>query len=232
MPVVACPQCGTKLDAPDSVLGKEVVCGQCGNRFVAAVAEPPGAEPSPAAAPEPPMPVWPEPAPPDEPPAAAPPAPPVPMAAQPPPVGYTPPPEPGAPPPGAPPTPGPVASGIPPLPPPGRPAYGPGFTPPPSPYGGPQKPSGNATAALTLGIVSLVGGCCCWPAGLICSILAIVFASKAMSEIASGVADPASAGKANAGRICGIISLILCAISVIYWIIRIGSGKGPFEVDF
>ena len=49
MPVIACPRCGTRLDAPEDFLGREVLCGQCKTKFVA------GAEgPAPAAALEPP----------------------------------------------------------------------------------------------------------------------------------------------------------------------------------
>jgi hypothetical protein len=35
MAVVTCPHCGTPLDAPDSLLGRQVVCGRCNNVFVA-----------------------------------------------------------------------------------------------------------------------------------------------------------------------------------------------------
>jgi len=35
MPVSACPHCGARLNTPPSVLGKEVVCSQCHQRFTA-----------------------------------------------------------------------------------------------------------------------------------------------------------------------------------------------------
>jgi len=192
MPVVACPQCGTKLDAPESVLGKEVVCGQCSSRFIAAAFAPAPSEPAAPSAE----------APPQQQPAA--------------------------------PTPPPAAGGPampPPIPP--QPGYAPPYAPQ-GPYAPPPLPSGNATAGLVLGIISIIAGvfCCCpiMPlAGLICSVLAIVFGGKGLSDIASGVADPASAGRASAGRICGIIGLILGAISLILGIVQIASSPSPFR---
>ena len=200
MPVVACPQCGTKLDAPQSVLGKEVVCGQCSSRFIAAAFEPPSPAPTPAPG---------EPAVPSGPPAA---------------------PGPG---PSAPPPPPP---GMPPPVPPAMP-YGQGYTTPPGLYPPPPQPSGNATAALVLGIVSIVASIfCCCPVlpliGLVCSILALVFAGKAVGDIAVGTADPGSAGRANAGRVCGIIGLILALISLVVSIVSIASNGSPFRHNF
>ena len=52
MPIIACPNCGTKLNGPDSVLGKEVICGQCHQRFIAAAEAPFGSR---YARPEPPQ---------------------------------------------------------------------------------------------------------------------------------------------------------------------------------
>jgi len=58
MPIIACPQCGTQLEAPDTVLGQEVVCGQCRQRFIAAAA-PGGDTPAAPAAPAPQQPAGP-----------------------------------------------------------------------------------------------------------------------------------------------------------------------------
>jgi len=45
MPVIACPRCGTQLNAPEELLGQEVLCGQCKTKFIAGA--PPAAEPPP-----------------------------------------------------------------------------------------------------------------------------------------------------------------------------------------
>jgi hypothetical protein len=97
-------------------------------------------------------------------------------------------------------------------------------------------PASGATAALVLGIISIVGSCCCWGiVGLICGSLAIVFGNKAMKEIDSGWAAPSDRGKAGAGRICGIIGLIisiLVLILSIFWFAADGGhwnrGNSPF----
>ena len=51
MLVIACPHCRTKLEGRDAVLGKEVICGQCHKRFIAAAMIPFGSQ---HARPEPP----------------------------------------------------------------------------------------------------------------------------------------------------------------------------------
>jgi len=111
----------------------------------------------------------------------------------------------------------------------------PAVPPPPGAFGTPdtqpemQKPSGSATAALTLGIISLVGGgCCCSLIGLVCGILGIVFGNRGLADIEAGLADPASAGRARAGKICGIIGLILSILRGIYEVIVLSRGGGPF----
>jgi hypothetical protein len=77
---------------------------------------------------------------------------------------------------------------------------------------------------MILGIASLVPGCCCWPAGLICAILAIVYAGWTARDIAAGLIDPAAAGKATAGKICGIIGLVLAVLGVIWMIFSLATG--------
>ncbi len=87
---------------------------------------------------------------------------------------------------------------------------------------------------MVLGIISIVSGvfscCCLGPVSIICAILAINFGGKAMREIDAGLADPADRGKANAGRICGIIGLVLGILGTIWIVISIASGG--FESDF
>jgi len=192
MPIIACPHCGTRLEAPQNVLGRQVVCGKCSQRFVAAAPPAEGPAPSaggPAAGAAAAGATFPPP-----PPSVPPPPPPAPQAFRPPP------PPPTAPWPYAPP--GPM----------------------PSPYGPYAKPPGTATAAMVLGILSLAPGCCCWPAGLICAILAIVYAGWTTRDIAAGLMDPALAAKASAGRICGIVGLGLAILGVIWMIFNLATG--------
>ena len=80
-----------------------------------------------------------------------------------------------------------------------------------------EQKNGKATAALVLGIISLIG--ICIPiAGIICGIIAIVLAVLAKKE---GSTD----GKQKAGMILGIIGIV---ISIIMWnvnaVILAGSG--------
>jgi hypothetical protein len=194
MPIIACPHGGTRLNAPDGILGREVVCGRCQKAFLAA------AEP------------------------AAPVAPPGPAVPPPPPAGGAGPADVAGgasptPPPAAPSAPLPAPGGFV-APPPVPPPPAPGFPPPPLPPPGfapqDQRTSGFAIAALVLGICSIV---LCWCYGvpsLICGILALVFHSNAMRDIATGSASPNSAGMARAGRITGLIGLVL---SVGLWVV-------------
>lgn len=45
MAVVTCPRCGARLQAPESILGKRVTCGQCKHEFIAS-GQVPGPVPS------------------------------------------------------------------------------------------------------------------------------------------------------------------------------------------
>jgi hypothetical protein len=268
MPVIACPHCGTKLNGPDSVLGKEVVCGQCRQRFIAAEEQPFGSQhakpaqpqepqdsgldstesltqtpvptsaPSPAPQPEPQEPPsQPEPREPHQPAQSQEPKPPEPSASPPraPKPSWAPLPSAGGPPP-PPQSPPPLdGSRTPPPPPPPVSPYG----PPPvgdGPYvqAGMLPPASGAGAAMVLGIISIVSGmfscCCLGPVSIICGILAINFGGKAMREIDGGLADPADRGKANAGRICGIIGLVLGILGTLWIVGSIASGG--IESDF
>ena len=55
---------------------------------------------------------------------------------------------------------------------------------------------------LVLGILSIV---CC----LICGIIAWVMANKDLKEMAAGRMDPAGRGLTNAGKICGIVGIVV-----------------------
>ena len=83
-----------------------------------------------------------------------------------------------------------------------------------------EQKNGKATAALVLGIISLLG--ICIPiAGIICGIIAIVLAVLAKKE---GSTD----GKQKAGMILGIIGIV---ISIVMWIVNavILAGSGILD---
>ncbi|WP_303129821.1 DUF4190 domain-containing protein [uncultured Ruminococcus sp.] len=83
-----------------------------------------------------------------------------------------------------------------------------------------EQKNGKATAALVLGIISLIG--ICIPiAGIICGIIAIILAVMAKKE---GSTD----GKQKAGMILGIIGIV---ISIIMWIVNavILAGSGILD---
>lgn len=191
MPVIACPHCSTRLEAPESVLGREVVCGRCKRNFMAVAAATVAPQQPAATAGEA------EPSPANE-------------------VGQA--------------DVNPYDTGMgaaagnepPPTPPP----------PAPSPFGaapmagvgpGMQGPiSGNATASMVLGIssiaVSVLGMCCCGPVGVLsvaAGIVAVILARRVDDELASGRTGPASEPRAKAGKICGIIGIVLGGLALV-----------------
>jgi hypothetical protein len=174
MPVITCPNCGTQLNAPDSLLGQQVTCGKCRCLFVAQSQMPPSAQSGEAQTQGLP----------GTPPAGegqasipsqAPPMPPPPMVTPPPPVGQA-----------------------------GYQQVTAGYYQP-----APLATSGYAVASLVLGIASLVTLLFCMLLSLVCGPLAIIFSNVAMRDIRTGVANPSSAGLAKAGKICGLIGLVL-----------------------
>jgi len=185
MPVITCPNCGTQLNAPDSLLGQQVTCGKCRCLFVAQSQTPPSAQFGAAQAQElagtPPSATGPPSAPP----------PPPPMVAPPPPVGQA-----------------------------GYQQVTAGYYQP-----APLATSGYAVASLVLGITSLVTCTCYALPPLICGPLAIIFSNVAMRDIRTGVANPSSAGLAKAGKICGLIGLLLAIGAWILGVALIVAGK-------
>lgn len=83
----------------------------------------------------------------------------------------------------------------------------------------------NATAALVLGIISIVGAFCYGIVGIICGIIGLVLANKdrKMYQSAPEFYSSASFSTSNSGRICSIIGLVLGSIffliMVIYFIL-------------
>lgn len=84
------------------------------------------------------------------------------------------------------------------------------------PYGqpgyGPVPGKGKATAALVLGIVSVVFAFLSPIVGLICGIIAIVMSNKARNEGYIG-------GAQKAGKILGIVGLVICIIMFVLGIV-------------
>ena len=78
---------------------------------------------------------------------------------------------------------------------------------PPAPAS-PYPESSQATTILVLGILSLV---CCSPLG----IVALVMGNNEIRAIEEGRRPPENRGTANAGRICGIIALVLLALGLV-----------------
>lgn len=79
-----------------------------------------------------------------------------------------------------------------------------------------QLTQGKAIAALVLGICSIPGCMLYGVPGLVCGILAVVYAKKADVAIQLGQAPVTSRGFAKAGRICGWVGI---ALSSVYFVI-------------
>ena len=88
----------------------------------------------------------------------------------------------------------------------------------PQPFAQPQVPksSGYAIASLVLGIASIPSCMCYGIVSLVCGILALVFYGRAMRDIEARIVSPSSANMAKAGRICGIIGIVL---SLGFWVL-------------
>ena len=108
--------------------------------------------------------------------------------------------------------------------PPGSPpppsAVAPGYSqPPPSPAGVAGLPSGPATntfaiVGLVCGIISVLLACCCY--GLPFNILGIVFSAVALNQIKESQGRQAGRGMALGGLWCGIASIIIAILLVIF----------------
>ena len=79
----------------------------------------------------------------------------------------------------------------------------------------------NATTSLVLGILSLVTCICYGVIGLPLGIIAFVLGNKAMKEFNENPENYESVGNASAGKIMGIIGIILNTIFIltIVWIL-------------
>jgi len=75
----------------------------------------------------------------------------------------------------------------------------------------------RGTLILVLGILGLV---CCF----ICGIVAWVMGSGDLKEMAAGRMDPAGQGLTQAGKICGIVSVVLQVIGFVVWLLFMSLG--------
>ncbi len=86
-------------------------------------------------------------------------------------------------------------------------------------YGG-QQSLPNATAALVLGIISIVATVC-YGIGIVCGIIGLVLANKdrKLYQSAPELYSASSYSTSNAGRVCSIIGTILSGIYILIIII-------------
>ncbi len=79
----------------------------------------------------------------------------------------------------------------------------------------------NATAALVLGIISIVGAFCYGVVGIICGIIGLVLANKdrKLYQSTPDLYTASSYSSSNAGRVCSIIGLVLGGIFLLIMII-------------
>lgn len=86
-----------------------------------------------------------------------------------------------------------------------------------------QEPAPNATAALVLGILSIVGCCCYAIPGLVMGIIGMVLAKKSIAEYEANPDNytEGSYKNAKAGKICALIGVILSAIYVLILIVYV-----------
>jgi hypothetical protein len=88
---------------------------------------------------------------------------------------------------------------------------------------GPQGPTQSTLRPhrggliLALGILGLV---CCF----ICGIIAWVMGSSDLRDMAAGRMDPTGRGLTQAGKICGMVSVILQIIGFVIWFLFMGLG--------
>ncbi len=72
---------------------------------------------------------------------------------------------------------------------------------------------------LVLGILGIV---CC----IICGIVAWVMGNNDLKKMADGVMDPSGQGLTTAGKICGIVGVVLQIIGIVVWLLTLVIGGG------
>lgn len=93
------------------------------------------------------------------------------------------------------------------------------------PFLGNQLPLPNATAVLVLGIVGIAGCLCYGIPGIICSIIALVLASKDLRLYNANPSayTPGSFSNLKGGRVCAIIALSLSILYILFIIFIIAT---------
>jgi len=82
----------------------------------------------------------------------------------------------------------------------------------------------RGTVILVLGILGIV---CCF----ICGIIAWVMGNNDLRDMDAGIKDPSGRGLTQAGKICGIVSVVLQIIGIIIWLlfVALGVATGPMQ---
>jgi len=75
----------------------------------------------------------------------------------------------------------------------------------------------RGTVILVLGILGIV---CCF----ICGIIAWVMGNNDLRDMDAGIKDPSGRGLTQAGKICGIVSVVLQIIGIIIWLLFVALG--------
>jgi len=89
--------------------------------------------------------------------------------------------------------------------------------------GGPVVPAAphRGTLILVLGILGIV---CCF----ICGIIAWVMGKNDLREMDAGKMDPTGRGLTNAGKICGMVGVILAIVGLVIQLLVLLLGGGMF----
>jgi hypothetical protein len=89
----------------------------------------------------------------------------------------------------------------------------------PPPYPPPQQQSSAAVASLVLGICGLV------VCPLVCSVAALIYASRAFTEIDRSGGRLTGRDLAKAGQVMGWVGVALCVVGLLFFVGVIGLGE-------
>ena len=81
-----------------------------------------------------------------------------------------------------------------------------------------QQTLPNSTLVLVMGILSIVGCCCYGLPGLICGVVAVIIGQKATNLYMQSPGDFKGYDNVKAGKIMGIIGIVLSVLFMIFWI--------------
>ena len=74
----------------------------------------------------------------------------------------------------------------------------------------------RGAAVLTLGILALVFSCLFIP-GLVLGIIALAMGTSDLNEMTRGRMSRAGEGSTQAGKVCGLIAIVLSVMSLFFW---------------